>query len=56
MRFQVFRLVVADQDVGFDDRKEGFGGEVAGLFAGEGLEVGLRVVVLVVFRADIVVY
>ncbi len=31
---------VLDNELGRDNRDEGFGGEVAGLFAGQGLEVG----------------
>jgi hypothetical protein len=42
-------LGVLDEEVGRDDGDEGFGGEVARLFAGEGLEGCAEVVVLRVF-------
>jgi len=52
----MFGLVLTDEDVRFDDGEEGFGREVAGLFACESLEGSACVVVLVIFRADVVVY
>lgn len=51
MGFEV--VGVSDDELRGDDGDEGSGGEVTGLFAGEGLEVGFDSVILVVFGADV---
>lgn len=55
VRFEMFGVLVLDEDGRVDDGDEGFSGEVACLFAVEGGQVGAQVAVLVVFSADVVV-
>jgi hypothetical protein len=56
MCLEVFAAGGLDEDFGVDDAEEGFGGEVAGLFAVEGREVRANRVVLVVLAPDVVIY
>lgn len=51
----MFRVAILDEHIRRDDGDEGFGGEVACLFALESLELRANGVVLVVFSADVVV-